>query len=110
MPYVRQITPFRRNKDVVGITSINLAGPFQKEPLVRNQSRDRDPRIIDSVLTSDQIVGNNRPIRPRQHMVMQCVDLSERRAHFSDPDEQATRHCRERDIALFEVYTLLTEG
>ena len=43
-------------------------------------------------------------------MVMQCVDLPERRAHFSDPDEQATRHCRERDIALFEVYTLLTKG
>jgi hypothetical protein len=37
-------------------------------------------------------------------MVMQCVDLPERRAHFSDPDEQATRHCRERDIALFEIW------
>ena len=42
------------------------------------------PGVADSLLAADQVVGHQRTIRPRQHVVVQRVHLAERRAHLAD--------------------------
>ena len=53
------------------------------------------PGVVDAVFAADQVVDDERPIGPRQHVVVQRVDLAERRAHLADLRQQAAGQRRE---------------
>src|SRR5439155_26356997 len=81
-----------------GLTAEDLTGRFEEQPRIRNESRNGDAGVIDPVFAADQVWGDERPIGPWQHVIVQPVDLAERRAHLADLRQEPTwkfRECQE---------------
>src|SRR5262245_43407239 len=109
MSDVRQIAALARVEEIARVAAEDLTGGFEEEPRVRNQACHRDARITDSLFAADEVVGHNRTVRPRQHVVVQRVHLAERRAHLADAHEQAAWNSWKSDEAFFQVYAFFTE-
>ena len=68
------------------------------------------PASSDAVLAAHQVLRHQRPVRPRQHVIVQRVHLAERRAHLARLQLQAGGQRGERDVALFQIDAVLAEG
>ena len=109
MTDVAQIAALARVEDLVGVAAEYLAGRFEKQPWVRNQPGNRDPRVVDAVLAAHEVPGGERPIGPRQDMRVKRVDLAERRALLAHLHQQPARERGERDEAFFDADAGLAE-
>ena len=110
MTDVAEVAPLSRMVQVAGVAAEHLPGRLEKYPGVRNQPRDRDARIVDPIFAAHQILRDQRPVGPRKHVVVQSVDLAERRAHLADSHQQSPRQRRERHVAFLEADTFFAEG
>ena len=54
----------------------------------------RNPGIVDSIFSTDQIIGDQRPVHPGQHVVVQRVHFAKGGAHLSDLDDEIPRAAR----------------
>src|SRR6266566_502992 len=97
-------------ENLIGITPINLGCPLEEPVLGRRQNpRKRDTRISDAVFAPNEIVRGERPIDERQGVIMNGVEPPKFSAHLADLQKQARRKRCERDVAFFNVHTLLAK-
>ena len=86
---VAQITALARAKQVARVAAKHLTGGFEEKPRVRHEPRHRESGIVDAVFAADQVVHDERPIGPGKHVIVERVDLAERRAHLPDFGQQS---------------------
>ena len=98
-------------ENVLAVAAEDLRGAFQEEALGRGKNAaERQARVVDAVFAAHQILGDQRPVDPGQHVVVQRVDLAEGRAHLADFELQSGGQRGEGDVALFQIDALLAEG
>ena len=99
-----------------GISAKDLHGGFQEEATGgRQDAADGETSVLDAGVRfidvpSHQVEGHQRPVNPGQGVVVHFVGLAEGRAHFSHPHQEAARHRREGEVALFYLHTFFAEG
>src|SRR5207302_9498778 len=62
------------------------------------------------VVARYQILVHQRPVGPRQYVVVQRVHFAEGGAHFAGPQLQPGGERGEGDVALFQIHTMLAEA
>src|SRR5204862_2873290 len=72
------VASLNRFEHVAAVAAKHLAGGLEEYPSVGYEPRHRDAGVADAVFAAHQISGDERPIGPRQHVVMERVDLAER--------------------------------
>ena len=96
---------------VARIAPENLRRALEEDLLGRrDDAAERQSRVVNAVFATDQVLRDQRAIRPRQHVVVQGIDGAEGGAHLAGSHLEATRESRKRDIALFQVDALLAEA
>ena len=96
-------------EELVRIAAIDLTRGFEEQPGIRNQPSHRDARVVDAIFAADEVQRDERPIGPRQHVVVHRVDLAERGAHLSDLCQQPARQRRQCGVAFLERDALLAK-
>ena len=87
------------------------AVPSRKRPFGDGKNAaERKARVVDAVLAAHQVLGDQRPVDPGQHVVVQRVDLAERGAHLADFELQSGGQRGEGDVSLFQIHALFAEG
>src|SRR5436305_3325628 len=76
---VREVLAARGAEQLRRLASVDLGGGLQEEDRVDDEAREREPRVGDALLAADEVLVDERPIRPGQDVVMHLVDLAERR-------------------------------
>ena len=105
------ITALRGMEDIAGVSTKQLAGSFQKDPLRGGQDAfNGEARVVDTVLARDQVVTHQRALDPGQNMVMHRVDLAEGGAHLTHLRHEAAGQSRESDVAFLQVHAFLAKG
>src|ERR1044071_7110906 len=82
MSDIRQVAALARLEQVARVAAIDLPRRFEEQRACGNQTRYRNSGIVDTIFAADQVFRHKRTIRPRQHMVVERVDLAERGAHL----------------------------
>ena len=83
MSNVAQVAALARFEEIIGIPAEDLSCRLKEEPGIGDQPRCGEPGIVDAVFAAHQIPRRKWTIRPRQHMVVQYIDLSKRGAHLA---------------------------
>src|SRR2546425_13107365 len=110
MSYIAHIAALARlEQRVARVAPEDLASRLEEHPRVWNEARDRNARIVDAIFAAHEVVDDQRPIRPRQDMIVKPVHLAERRAHLADLREQTAWQLRKGEEALLEVDTFLAK-
>src|SRR5262245_1303516 len=90
------------------VTPKDLSRSLKKDPWIADQPGHGKSGIVDALLTGHEVVCHYWTIDPGQHMIMKCVDLTERSPHLADFDEESARYCGKRNIAFLEFDPFLT--
>ena len=106
---LRRLEQRRAGLVLAGGAVEHLAGRLEEDPRVRNQPRHRNARVVDAVFAADQVLRDQRAIRPRQDVIVERVDLAEGRAHLADLGQQAAGQLGEGDEPFLEVDAFLAE-
>ena len=64
------------------------------------------PAVGDPLFAAEEVLRDERPIGPGQHVRVHRVDLAELRAHLAGLQQQAGRQRRERDVAFLHLQPL----
>src|SRR6516225_3316341 len=96
-------------ENVIGVAAVDLRGRFQEKPFVRDQSCDGKTGVIDAVFAGYQVIGDNRTIRPGQHVIVQRIHLSKRSPHLSDFYQQPARKGWKSQVTLLESHSLFAK-
>ena len=103
------VAPGGRPEEGAAVPAEHLAGGFEEDPPVGNQPRHRNAGVADAIFAAHEVAGDERPVGPRQHVIVQGVHLAERRPHLADFRQQAAGQRGERDEAFFEIDALFAE-
>src|SRR6266700_4792463 len=104
------VAPLLGRKNVVGVAAKTLPGGFEKNAFRRRQDPlQREASIVNSVFTANEVGSNQWAVHPRQHVIVQRVDLAERRSHLANFGHEARGQRSESYVALLEIHTLFTE-
>jgi hypothetical protein len=80
----RQVIALVGTEQIVGIAPENLSGALQEQPLWgRDDAREGQAGVVDSVLAAHQVPGHEWAIGPREHVIMKRVHLAEGGAHLA---------------------------
>ncbi len=95
---------------IPGVAPKNLPGQLHENALGGwKYALYGDARIVDSVFASHQVVAYQRPINPRQHVIVLRVYLPESSAEFTYFRHQPRGQRRECNVALFQIDALLSK-
>src|SRR5262245_57952225 len=90
MPERSQIVARQPLEDVAGITAKNLGCRLKKDASGRRQqAADRESGIPNAILSVEEVLVDQRPIDPREHVPMLCIHLPETSSHSSTPQQKA---------------------
>ena len=110
MPHVAQVATLARLEQILTrVSTEDLAGGLEEDPGIRNEPRDGNAGVVDAVFTADEVLDDERPIGPWQHVIVQPVDLAERRAHLAHLRQEPTREFRKRQESLLDIDALLAK-
>ena len=106
----REIAALGGPKDVGAVAAEELRRALEEQALRGGKdAADGEPRVVDAVLAAHQILRHQRTVRPGQDVVVHGVYPAKRRAHLSHLELESPRQAGEREVALFERYSLLAK-
>src|SRR5258706_10605881 len=110
VPHIAQVASLARLEQILArVSTEHLAGGLEEDPRVRDEARDGNTGVVDAVFAADKILYDEGPIGPWEDMVVQTVDLAERRAHLAHLRQESAGEFGEGEESLLEVDALLTE-
>src|SRR5438093_8516704 len=83
-PDVGEIAPRWRAEQLRRFAPVHLGRGLEEEDLVGEEPAHGDPGVGDALFAADEVLGHERPVRPRHHVVVHLVDLAERATHLAD--------------------------
>ena len=110
VPHQADVPLLRGPEEFIRISPKNLSGSFQKNVLGgRQDSGNRKSDVINPVLAAHQALRHQRTVNPREHVIVESIDLAERRAHLADLRHQTGGQRGESQIALFQVHAFFSK-
>ena len=108
-PDITQVAARMRFEDA-GRAAIDLTRGLEKHPWVRDETRDGQTSVCESLFPAEQVLADQRPIRPWQCVGMERVDFAHLLFQLPYLGQQATRERRERNEAFFNLDAFGREG